>query len=356
LRGKNGNILKRTTINDIARAVGVSAFTVSKALRGQAKVSDQIRKKILETAKDLNYIPNQSARRLVGREIRIAVIYPIEPKEFYAYWLRGVERAKMEMIDSRINIEYYPCASVTSESGYIDALEQIRETSPDGVIIINSYKNRHYRYQLDMLAEADIPVIYSVIGSDYPYPYVGHTAPDGILLGKMAAEFLYNSVKRSNKVAIFAGHAESDLHRSSIAGFKEYIMKFGLTVCGIVETEEDRAAAYRATCELLRKEPDVGGIWVTSFNAVGVCDCIEAHELAREIVVVGCDLYPALNEKLKNGSLTVTIFQDQDKLGFEAVNLLYQRISSGASVEDCTLNYPSQFVFNSMLSYFGNYL
>jgi|GEM_PF-1215512 DNA-binding LacI/PurR family transcriptional regulator len=56
------------TMNDIARAAGVTRQAVAAALnpKGTSKVSEAMRQRILEIVADLNYIPNQAARHLKG--------------------------------------------------------------------------------------------------------------------------------------------------------------------------------------------------------------------------------------------------------------------------------------------------
>jgi DNA-binding LacI/PurR family transcriptional regulator len=73
----------RTTIKDIAKRLGISANSVSKALRGKSKISEKTLTLILETAAQMAYVPNETARRLVRKELRIAAVFPIGPREFF---------------------------------------------------------------------------------------------------------------------------------------------------------------------------------------------------------------------------------------------------------------------------------
>ncbi|MFN4130016.1 MAG: LacI family DNA-binding transcriptional regulator, partial [Paracoccaceae bacterium] len=55
----------KTRIVDLAARVGVSAMTVSRALRGVEGVSEAKRSEILLLAKRLNYLPDMTARSMV---------------------------------------------------------------------------------------------------------------------------------------------------------------------------------------------------------------------------------------------------------------------------------------------------
>src|ERR1700710_700105 len=58
---------KNVSLKDIANEVGVSASLVSYVLNGHAKekrVGDEMAKKVIKTAKRLNYVPNQIAKSL----------------------------------------------------------------------------------------------------------------------------------------------------------------------------------------------------------------------------------------------------------------------------------------------------
>lgn len=57
---------KRTTILDIARAVGVDNSTVSLALRDDTRITEMTRHRVQKAARQLNYVPNQLARSLSG--------------------------------------------------------------------------------------------------------------------------------------------------------------------------------------------------------------------------------------------------------------------------------------------------
>ena len=78
--------------------------------------------------------------------------------------------------------------------------------------------------------------------------------------------------------------------------------------------------------------------------------------IKQKVSVIGCDLYPAINEKLKNGSLTVSLFQQQDILGEKTLLNLYDVLCGLIEENQCSENYVVCPVYRSMLDYYKIYL
>lgn len=83
---------KRTKIGDIADALGLSTSTVSRALSGSGYVSDTSRRRVLETARKLGYVPDVNARNLrSGRQRSIGFLVSNLDDPFYAQLATGFE-------------------------------------------------------------------------------------------------------------------------------------------------------------------------------------------------------------------------------------------------------------------------
>ena len=66
---------KAVKLADIAKPLGVSVVTVSKALSGQKGVSDEMRAKIVELADKLGYVqPSAAKREQISRSHNIGVL------------------------------------------------------------------------------------------------------------------------------------------------------------------------------------------------------------------------------------------------------------------------------------------
>lgn len=81
----------RPTIADVAARAGVGAITVSRALRNPSLVSETLRHNIDEAVRELNYIPNFSARALARRRSDVVgVLVPSLSQVVFTDVLRGV--------------------------------------------------------------------------------------------------------------------------------------------------------------------------------------------------------------------------------------------------------------------------
>lgn len=86
-----------TSIKDVARTVGVSTATVSRALRGLPRVSEETRVRVLQVAAELDYVASPSAAGLAsGQTKSIGVVVPFVTRWFYAGVVQGAEQLLRE--------------------------------------------------------------------------------------------------------------------------------------------------------------------------------------------------------------------------------------------------------------------
>src|SRR3984885_3235805 len=78
-------------MKDIARELGVSVVTVSKALRNHDDISVETRGKVLQLMRDMNYRPNLAARALVtGKSFIVGFVVPGLLNSFFAEVAKGL--------------------------------------------------------------------------------------------------------------------------------------------------------------------------------------------------------------------------------------------------------------------------
>ncbi len=81
-----------TGINDVAKEVGLSTATVSRALRGLPGVSADTRQRVVEAAQRLGYVASPAASVLAGGQTRtVAIVAPFVTRWFFATVVEGAE-------------------------------------------------------------------------------------------------------------------------------------------------------------------------------------------------------------------------------------------------------------------------
>lgn len=85
------------TIKDLARKLGISPSTVSRALRDHPDISEATKRRVTEAAREHNYQPNQLAQSLQKkRSNTIGVIVPEIRHHFFSTVISGIEEVAYE--------------------------------------------------------------------------------------------------------------------------------------------------------------------------------------------------------------------------------------------------------------------
>lgn len=146
---------KSVTIKDIAKRLGISKSTVSRAIGGKSDVHPETKKRILELAASLQYAPNALAINLKQQRTNtIGVVVPATINSFFARALGGIQtRADMAGINVMI------CQS--NESHIIEKknIRSLMANRVDGMIVSISREtdsSEHFR----SLTENGFPLVF----------------------------------------------------------------------------------------------------------------------------------------------------------------------------------------------------
>ena len=140
------------TVSDVAKEAGVSVSTAARVLSGSGYASDETRRLVLETAKELGYVPNQIARSLRTRRTKmLGLLVGDVENSFYSVIAKNVESVAKDA-----GYHVVLCNSDDDpeiEQEYLKLLEGIRV---DALIVTPTSKNRR---SLGRLAEKDIVIV-----------------------------------------------------------------------------------------------------------------------------------------------------------------------------------------------------
>ncbi|PDT29380.1 LacI family transcriptional regulator [Rhizobium sp. L9] len=143
---------QKLTMAEVAKYVGVSAMTVSRAFRQDASVSEETRKRIMEAVDALGYVLDLSAGSLSSRRSGfIAALVPSINNSNFSDTARGITDA-LENAGLQLLLGYTDY-SAEKEEKLIEAMLRRR---PEGIILTGGSHTDRARRMLD---KAAIPVV-----------------------------------------------------------------------------------------------------------------------------------------------------------------------------------------------------
>jgi LacI family transcriptional regulator len=143
------------TIKDIAKALGLSASTVSRALRGSYEISPETKQLVLDYAQKFNYQPNPIAKSLKeSRSRAIGVIVPEIVNYFFSQAINGIDEAAYRR-------GYHVIVSQSHESfeREVETTQLLVSRRVDGLLVsLSSQTNRVEHFKA--LQEKGLPIVF----------------------------------------------------------------------------------------------------------------------------------------------------------------------------------------------------
>lgn len=196
------------TSHDVARLAGVSQPTVSRALRGDARVTEATRRRVREAAAALGYVPSEAGRSLSTRAThQIAMVADLENPLY--------PRLVAPIHDTLIDLGYRMV--VLAERGDdISTFERLLDRSVDGAILTTSLLHSSLPWRLHarglpfvQLNRASDLVDADSVTADNP---AGAAAVARLFLGA-----------GHRKIGAIFGPAETSTSRGREAGFRDVL-------------------------------------------------------------------------------------------------------------------------------------
>lgn len=150
----NESTEKVMTIHDVARELGVSASTVSRAISGKGRIGESTRKRILEYIDEHGFYPNAAAQSLAqAKTNNIAIILPevktLVDMPFFHTCMYGVEEV------AQAN-EYDIIVIITNGKDTKNLERIIMNRKVDGMILTRTYENDFFA---NFLKEHQVPFV-----------------------------------------------------------------------------------------------------------------------------------------------------------------------------------------------------
>lgn len=347
----------RITIKELSKTLGVSVTTITNALTGQPNVSEKKRIEIINTAKKLGYKPNLHARGMVKNGIKIGIVLAGEPWEFTYYIRRGIMNAVEKYSDFKVSISEHPFHDNRATLEVRNALLETFEDGVDGLFLSQSFFPDVYQNMLkEYIDQKKMPMVqlnYNPIFKNAPD--IARISTNPKVTGKMVAQLLRIALGENGVIGVITTSKQYDEHRKIVETFSQQCDIEGLRIVSVMENNDNRTRTYDCTRELLRQFPEIQAIYITSFDSIPVCKCVESMNLKEKILVVGHDVYPDMVKYLQDGSLFASIFQDPIMIGEKGIEFLINCILGDRQECREILTQP-QLVLSSNLECYEEYI
>jgi LacI family transcriptional regulator len=276
------------TIRNVAKKLGLSITTVSRALDGYDDVADRTRARVIRTAREMGYVPSRAARQLRRqRADAIGYILPASGSQFtdpfFSLFIAGLgDEATSHNLDLLVSTA---APGGTAERQIYARWVQSRLV--DG-LVLNRMRLRDWRAKY--LAQNNFPFVahgHTHLRLDFPYIEMD-SRNVFILLVKHLVE------RGHRRIAYIGGPRDVTLQADRFAGYQEGLTRTGIPFneSYVVEGDLTRNGGYQAAQHLLAlPEPPTAIIGANDMSAIGAMRA--AHErglvVGRDLAVAGYD-------------------------------------------------------------------
>jgi len=303
------------TIQDVAKAAGVSVSTVSRVLNGKVDVASDTQERILEVIDELGYTSNLAARSMRSRKKNlIGLVVPDIGFPYSIEIMKGINKA---IAESAFDLLVYTTGgiqkdgTITREQHYVSLLNN---SLTDGVIIVASAA-------AEFLTNA--PII--AVDPHYinpNYPSVQGTNYHGAL---DAMEYLLRLGHR--RIAFIAGRPGNGSAVRRLKGYQDALLSAGIALDDelIVQGDFSTPTSHECTLGLLSLgNPPTAIFAANDQSAIGVYQAADELGLRvpDDLSVVGFD---NISEAKYLGLTTVDQFLAD--MGYVAVQMLIKLIN-----------------------------
>lgn len=319
-----GNVSKRKeresipTIKDIAKELGVSVSTVSRALNNHPDISKETKEEVLRVIKQLNYTPNAVARSMIHRKTyTIGLMLPDITDPFLSSMAHGVEDV---LSDSGYSIIYGNMSRRPDKEKRF--LNSVVERKMDGIIVTPDFMDEE---TIDLLQRLKIPVVFlrrrPPAELDFPFVDVDHY--------KGSCDAIHYLISLGHREIGFIGMPEfSFTGQERYRGYVDTLQHYGIAPNPIGVAFEGRTTAhgYQGMEKLAAQYEGMTAVFAANdMLGIGILEWLAVHEkqVPEQMSVIGFDNLEFAD--LHWIKLT-TVAQPRMEMGKKAANLLMNMI------------------------------
>lgn len=309
------------TMKDIARELGISVATVSRALKDSPRISEERRKAIQQYAREHNFYPNVIGEALRHSRVMpsrvVGVIVPEFTHYYFSSILTGIEEAAMAR-------GYYIMVALSNEQYEREAriCEMFHRQKVCGVIVSQAKDTMRYEH-FQRLLEAGVPLVF------YDRICTGLNTSRVVVDDYMGAMTAVNYLIETGcrRIAFYGSDMHLEISKNRYNGYRDAMHKAGLTVNDSLVFEcDNRALAEEITPELLQRSNRPDAVFaVNDDTAIGVLYTAKRLGLRVPEDLSICGFTNGERAVACDPMLT-TVEQRGKQVGMEAVRILLDHV------------------------------
>jgi DNA-binding LacI/PurR family transcriptional regulator len=309
------------TLKDIARQVGVSVATVSRALGDSAEISQDRRRQILEQARRLGYTPNGVAQQLrQSRHVPSHVVGVIVPELAHYYFstiLKGIE----EVCSQR------GYAMMVAQSGEADdreaaACRRLYEHRVCGIIVSQAKHSTNFEHFAALQQQGVPMVFYDRICTALDTPRV---VVDDYQGARNAVEHLVQTGCR--RIAYYGSERTLEIAKNRHMGYRDALLQAGLAYDEeLVRICDTYAMAEKLTPQLmaLEQRPDAF-FCINDDTAIGTLNTCKklGYDVPDDVAICG---FTNGERAVACDPMLTTVEQRGEEVGRQAASILLDMV------------------------------
>ena len=312
----------KATLKQIAKELGVSVSTVSKALNDSPEISEPTKIRVQEYAKLKNYKPNVIGLNLKNRSTRtIGVIIPNILNSFFAKVFTGIEKVADEK-----GYKVITCISNESLEKEIGALEMLSNGTIDGFILSISQEAQ----KLQQFGHFK-----SIINEGTPIVMFDRTA-DEVNCDKVVVDDLDSAINATEhliktgckKIALFSSINNLSVGKLRVDGYKIALENAGLKVDDKLIVLSETAEDFDSITNDFFDKNKVDAVFAVDEHASVMAMKMaikKGMKIPEELSIIG--FADGVWSRRMTPSLS-TVSQHGPEIGEEAVKMLIEKLES----------------------------
>jgi len=310
---------KKVTLKDIASRLHISTATVSRALQNNYKISESVRKTVLEVAKDMGYFAHKfPTATVVSKMPLIGVIVPKLSYHLYAMAISGIEKMAEEN-----NMHIVICQSDESYQREKNIINEFVKIGVSGLIVSLAGETKDFTH-LNQLKPQGIPLV--LFNRQCDEVEADKVVIDNFKAGYDAAEHLIATGCKN--IAFLGGPEMLQISNTRLKGFQQALKDVNMPInqklvafCGF--TKESNLSTAR---KLLYGPNPPDGI-VAFSDQIAIAAMVAAKErglnIPQDVAIIGFNNEPV--DELMEPSLT-SVNQPAYQMGYESAKLIFEQI------------------------------